>query len=98
MFLLKFFADGSFDNASELDSQIRPFAFWPNPADERLSLEFSPDVNPVKLEFYDLNGRLLITQNDRFGSMDLSGLPAGLYTLRVTLSDGITYSDKVVKQ
>ena len=77
---------------------IRPFAFWPNPADERLSLEFSPDVNPVKLELYDLNGRLLLTQNDRFGSMDLSGLPAGLYTLRVTLSDGITYSDKVVKQ
>ena len=30
--------------------------------------------------------------------LDLSRLPAGIYTLRVTMEDGKTYSDKVVKE
>ena len=31
-------------------------------------------------------------------NIDMSQLPAGTYTLRVTLEDGKTYSDKVVKE
>jgi len=38
------------------------------------------------------------TQSKAFESIDMSQLPTGTYTLRVTLEDGKSYSDKVVKE
>jgi hypothetical protein len=78
--------------------EIRPYMFYPNPAQDQLRLQYSPDVQPKQIELYDLQGRLVRTQSKAFESIDMSQLPAGTYTLRVTLEDGKTYSDKVVKE
>ena len=78
--------------------EVRPYAFYPNPAKERLHFEYSPDVQPAKVELYDLQGRLMRTQRSNFEDIDVGQLPAGTYTLRVTLEDGKAYSDKVVKE
>ena len=78
--------------------EIRPYTFYPNPAREQLHMQFSPDVQPAQVELYDLQGRLVRTQNKTFESIDLSQLPAGTYTMRVTLVDGKSYTDKVVKE
>ena len=78
--------------------EVRPYAFYPNPVKEQLLMQFSPDVQPKQVELYDLQGRLVRTQSKAFESIDMSQLPAGTYTLRVTLEDGKTYSDKVVKE
>ncbi|MBQ6305190.1 MAG: T9SS type A sorting domain-containing protein, partial [Bacteroidales bacterium] len=77
---------------------VRPFTYYPNPAKEQLHMQFSPDVQPKQIELYDLQGRLVRTQSKAFESIDMSQLPAGTYTLRVTMEDGKTYSDKVVKE
>ena len=61
-------------------------------------MEFSPDVQPTQVELYDLQGRLVHMQSKAFESIDMSQLPAGTYTMRVTLEDGKVYSDKVVKE
>ena len=97
LFVLKFFSDGSL-SVSEKESFVRPYAFYPNPVKEQLLMQFSPDVQPAQIELYDLQGRLVRTQSKAFESIDMSQLPAGTYTLRVTLEDGKTYSDKVVKE
>ena len=78
--------------------EVRPYAFYPNPVKEQLHMQFSPDVQPVQVELYDLQGRLVRMQSKAFESIDMSQLPAGTYTLRVTLEDGKAYMDKVVKE
>ena len=97
VFLLKFFADGSLD-IPEWESQIRPYLLWPNPATDRLSLEYSPDVTPTAVELYDLQGRLMLSQNNNLESINVQDLPLGVYIMHVTMKDGTTYLDKVVKQ
>ena len=97
LFVLKFFADGSL-SVSEKESFVRPYAYYPNPVKAQLLMQFSPDVQPKQIELYDLQGRLVRTQSKAFESIDMGQLPAGTYTLRVTLEDGKVFSDKVVKE
>ena len=77
---------------------IRPYAFYPNPAQSELHLSYSPDVQPARIELYDLQGRLLQTQTQNLESIGLEGLAAGQYLMKVTLKDGKTFTDKVVKE
>jgi hypothetical protein len=61
-------------------------------------MQYSPDVQPARVELYDLQGRLVRTLSKAFESIDMSQLPTGTYTMRVTLEDGKSYADKVVKK
>ncbi len=97
LYLLKVDADGLL-SLPEADVKVRPYCFYPNPVQAQLQMQFSPDVQPKQVELYDLQGRLLRTQRSSFGSIDMSQLPAGAYTMRVTLEDGTVFSDKVVKE
>ena len=83
---------------NEGDIEVRPYCFYPNPVQDLIHMQFSPDVQPKQIELYDLQGRLVRTQSKAFESIDMSQLPSGTYTMRVTLEDGKTYSDKVVKE
>ena len=78
--------------------EVRPYAFYPNPVQDQLHMQYSPDVQPVQVELYDLQGRLVRTQRSNFEHIDMGQLPAGTYTLRVIMEDGKSYSDKVVKE
>ena len=95
VFALKVDSEGSvgMDEVS-----ICPFMFYPNPAQDQLHLQYSPDVTPAKIELYDLHGRLVRMQSKGLESVDLQGLTAGQYLMKVTLEDGKVYSDKVVKK
>jgi hypothetical protein len=77
---------------------IRPYMFYPNPAQDQLHLQYSPDVQPAHIELIDLQGRLVRLQGKAFETFDLGMLPAGTYTLRVTMEDGQVFADKVVKE
>ena len=76
---------------------VRPYAYYPNPAQSELHLQYSPDVTPQSIELYDLQGRLVQTQIKNLESLNMAGLPAGTYTMRVMLEDGKVFTDKVVK-
>jgi len=78
--------------------EVRPYAFYPNPAKDQLHMSYSPDVQPKQIELHDLQGRLVHTQRSGLERIDMSRLPAGTYTLRVMMEDGKIYSDKVVKE
>jgi hypothetical protein len=55
-------------------------------------------VKPAQVELYDMQGRLVHTQSEGIESINLQGLAPGQYLMKVTLEDGKTYSDKVVKE
>jgi hypothetical protein len=97
VFLLKFFADGTL-SVPALEPLIRPYVFFPNPVDDQLHMEFSPDVTPSVVELYDLQGRLVRSQGKGLERIDMRELPSGTYTLRIVMEDGTVYSEKVVKQ
>ena len=90
--------EGPVNWVNETGIEMRPYVFYPNPVKEQLLLQFSPDVQPARVELYDLQVRLVRSQSKAFENIDMSQLPAGTYTLRVSLEDGKTYSDKVVKE
>ena len=96
MFYLFFHEDGT--STQEAKAIIRPYLFYPNPAQDQLHLQYSPDVKPMQVELYDLQGRLVRTQSKELESISLQGLSAGTYTMRVMLEDGKAFSDKIVKE
>ena len=95
VFALKIDSEGS---VGMDDVSICPFTFYPNPAQDQLHLQYLPDVQPAKVELYDMLGRLVRTQHSDLEYIDLQGLSAGQYLMKVTLEDGKAYSDKVVKE
>ena len=98
LFFLFVYDDGTVNVVDNSGIEMRPYAFYPNPVEGILRLDFSPDVQPASVELFDLQGRLVHRQDCSFESVNMSQLPAGIYTLRVTLNDGKSFSDKVVKE
>ena len=82
----------------EAEAFVRPYAYWPNPAQDELHLQYSPDVTPTQIELHDLQGRLVRSQRNGLESLNLQGLSSGTYTMRVTLAGGKVFSDMVVKE
>ena len=56
------------------ESLVLPYSFYPNPADDAISLRFSPDVNCEKVEIYSLDGKLCHAQNFNFNTIDINTL------------------------
>ena len=92
------FVTNNYDALEEQGVFVRPYAYYPNPAQDELHLQYSPDVTPTKIELYDLQGRLVGTQKNGLESINMKDLPSGTYTMRVTLENGKVFSDKVVKE
>jgi type IX secretion system substrate protein/fibronectin type III domain protein/pre-peptidase len=73
---------------------------FPNPASDVINIRLSGDVQNAEMNIYDVFGKILIKRNINNGSnrMNISGLPGGVYMMRVQ-KDGNTISDlKFVKQ
>ena len=87
-----------YDDLEDQNVPIRPYAYYPNPAQSALHLQYSPDVQPACIELYDLQGRLVHKQNRGLEQIGLQGLTSGQYLIRVTMEDGKAYTDKVVKE
>ena len=92
------FINNEYNALEEHGITVRPYAYWPNPVQDQLHLQYSPDVKPMQVELYDLQGRLVRTQIKDLESIGLQGLSAGTYTMRVMLEDEKVFSDKVVKE
>nr|MBX2877857.1 DUF3616 domain-containing protein [Saprospiraceae bacterium] len=73
---------------------------YPNPSRGLLQVEVSEEVQLEQLEVFDINGRPVLRQQlSSFGSfrLDLSALPAGLYSLRIRADQG-TSVQRIIKQ
>ncbi len=93
-----FVSDDGYDEIHEGETFIRPYAFYPNPVQDWLHLQYSPDVQPACIELFDLQGRLVSKQSQGLDNIELQGLALGQYVMKVTLRDGKVFTDKVVKE
>ena len=71
----------------------------PNPTDGRIRVQ-STESTIQNVEVYDISGKRLFSaaSNGTTADIDLSGLMAGVYLLRVALSDGTTQTERIVKK
>lgn len=77
------------------------FRIYPNPAQERLEVEWNaPDAERATITFTDINGRLLKTVPcDGFAqrsSVDIADLPAGFYLVSFRAGNSISYRKLIV--
>lgn len=92
------FLDNNGVGVGEHADLLRPYAFYPNPVNETLSIHYSPDVKPEYVEIFDLQGKRVGSQRNDLESIYTAELPSGVYSVRVTLEGGKIYTDKIVKQ
>ena len=71
---------------------------FPNPVTDELYLQCSPDARIARVELYDMEGRLVVSEHGGTDRIGMEGLAPGIYAIRVTLGDGTSFTDKVVKQ
>lgn len=96
VFILALSRDGT--GIPEAESFIRPYLFYPNPTQDQLHLQYSPDVKPVQIELYDMQGRIVCMQQSDLENINMQDLSAGQYMMKVTMEGGKTFIDKVVKE
>lgn len=70
------------------------FAVYPNPATDLLNITSESEVKLAQL--YNITGQLVGTFTSN--TINVSGLPAGAYILNIELENGITGSQKIIKQ
>ena len=81
---------------SENPNNIRPYSFYPNPANDVINISFSPDVNAEKVEIYGMDGKLYHEQNFNLETISVNSLSNGIYMMKVVLDNGTTFNDKIV--
>ena len=87
-----------YDSITETEYISLPFTLHPNPVKDQLSLRFDDGTEPESVELYDLAGRLVGTKPNGLESIDMSAMPSGVYMLRVTMKNGPTYHEKILKE
>ena len=97
-YVIKINSDGYTTATGAKELLLKPYYFHSNPVGDALTLVFSPDVTPALVELYDLQGRRVLTQTKALDRISMEGLPSGTYLVRVTMDDGSSFSDKVVKK
>ena len=92
---------GMFTNATLSSSD---FAFsdkvkiYPNPATDLINVSVSNYVGDLKVELFDINGRLVKTKSVDFSgnyALDLNGLNSGVYVVKLSGSE-LNHSEKIV--
>ena len=79
------------DRAASIDLMV-----FPNPTPNVVTLQTAETLSGA--DVFDLTGRRVFSQQGNLRRLDLSGLPAGSYSLRLNLPDGRFAIRKVSKQ
>lgn len=82
------------DGIVEQDSD--GFTVYPNPASDQLHLQLAEPNQPFTCRLYDLQGRLLL-QQDNATNLNVASFQAGVYEVQVQ-SNNEVYTTKFVKQ
>ena len=90
------FGQKDFMDIEENEYATTKASLFPNPVEDRLSLQLSENVSCKNVGIYGIDGRLLKSQNDNFENIDVSDLPTGLYIAKINLNDGTVFTEKVV--
>ena len=98
-YVLKLDADG-YDSVDENGESIaKPYCCYPNPAHDNIYIEISPDVQCKSIEICTLDGRLveIFTSTCDLTSINIANLNSGIYILKLKMSEGTEFSERIVK-
>lgn len=87
-----------YDGVTETAKPTLPLTLYPNPVSDALRLSFTEDNEAESLTLLDLTGRVVATQHNNLEHLDMSALPSGVYMLRVTMKDGTSYHERIIKE
>jgi len=86
----------------EFDAAAMKPSVYPNPTDNLLTVELSNGAGITHAVVYDLQGRIVADMSNAGGrstaTVNVHSIPAGVYLLRVTDTDGKEYHQKIVKK
>ena len=78
------------------------FKVYPNPTDDVLFIELRGGAGIANIALYDLQGRIVETvptaRLHDTATIDMKSIPAGVYVLRVTDTNGKEYHQKIVRK
>ena len=74
--------------ASLNNNILTQLTLYPNPTSNILNLANADNISIEKLTVIDLTGKIVITQNSNSPQLDVQQLPAGMYFLHITASEG----------
>jgi len=87
-----------YDATPETIASEKPFSLYPNPVKDQLSLRFDDGAEPESVELYNLAGCLIATRRNDIENIDMSTMSSGVYMLHVTMKDGTSYHEKILKE
>ena len=100
-YILKVDENGYDAIGENTESLAKPYFCYPNPAQDIVYIEFSPNVNCQSVEIYTLDGHMVETchgaslQNN---AIDISNLNSGVYLLKMRMADGKEFAERIVKE
>lgn len=97
-FLVKFYPESVISANDELLAEL-PFEIWPNPATDRIRIQYQNENGPVTVSILDLQGHVVrYYRNMNSGSdLEISTLPSGIYIVQISNGKEVGYN-KLVKE
>ena len=73
---------------------------YPNPVNDCIRIELSDNASCQSVSIYSIDGRLVETfpETSPQTTIDISGLTTGIYIMKVRLSDGRDYAERIIKE
>ena len=83
----------------EISASENPFVCYPNPAKDILNINFADDNECQSVAIYSIDGRLTVEtfpETSQSSTINIANLTPGLYLIKVRMSDGKEFSEKIV--
>ena len=84
----------------EIEASENSFLCYPNPAKDVLNINFADDIECQSIEIYSLDGHLVETfpETSQSSTIDISKIPNGVYIIKLKMSNGMEFSERIVKE
>lgn len=97
-FLVKFYPESVISANDEFLAEL-PFEIWPNPATDRVRIQYQNEHGPMTVSILDLQGHVVRHHRNMVSGSDLetSTLPSGMYIVQISNGKEAGYK-KLVKE
>jgi subtilisin-like proprotein convertase family protein len=83
----------TFQNPLSISEYRFDTQLYPNPTEDRITLEWSEEVSINRIEIFDVSGRMVkdqVVRNDHRQVLDVSDLPDGVYAVKIYAGDAFS--------
>ena len=88
-------------SSPEISFLRNPFVCYPNPAKDVLNINFADDTDCQSVAIYSIDGRLVVetfSETSQSSTINIANLTPGLYLIKVRMSDGKEFTERIVKE